>query len=364
MCCFLYTTMQVFTDEFIKLLSPELQQRARSATAIDALQMLDCLKPQQRSSALRGIEGEGEVFDQLEKGLQNYKVELVSSTARSGDITITGNNGLRMMVDVKNYTSNVPTKEADKFIRDVEHRNYDTAILLSLNTRVTGYKAIQFDVLRTPQRTVHFAILQSNSPAVLLEIVQLLFQMCELRMTTLGDQREWMLERFSDLEQVMRKIGEARQNLSTSVQALHNILQGATESMIHVELDACRIIGELRSGIRAETYTRAKIDELDLKPTTHIVVQKAKQWKLSADRKKIQCQYGSHTMRIGLMKTTSDTIEITDVDTAAAYLNVPHCQKWNYAPQSKTLSTVIDSVTLDTLLNILTLDDGAESDSG
>lgn len=346
--------MQVFTDEFIKLLSPELARRVRAASTAEVLQLVEQnWKIQQRSSVLRGIEGEGEVLDQLSK-LQGFKVEAVGGNARSGDIVVSKlDSGLRMMIDVKNYTSNVPTREVDKFIRDIAYRNYDTAILLSLHTRITGYRPVEFDQMRTPQRTVNFAMLQTSSPAVLLEIVELMFAMCELRATTLGDKREWMVERFSDLEQIIRKIGETRQGLATAVQTLQNILSQSTESMIHIELDACRIIAELRSGIRAETYTPAPIDELDLKPYTHVIVQHTQDWKLSNDRKKLRCTAGARSIQIGLMKTTCDTIEIDGVDTTVAYRCVPNCIKWNYAPQSKTLSTVVDHDTLDALLGIL-----------
>jgi hypothetical protein len=350
--------MQVFTDEFLSVVDSDLAARLRKLPLSEALQLVDCCKKVQKSSSLRGSEGESLVFEYLEKNLPKiYKVVQVNSTGRSGDIVVTCvENNVRLMIDVKNYTGNVPTKEVDKFIRDIEHRNYDAAILLSLNSRVTGYKAIEFDTVRTPQRTVHFGVVVSSSQAVLLEMLELLFAMNELRLSTLGDNHEWMIERFGDLEAVAQKIGETRKTLAGAVHTLQQMFNTATEDMIHIELDACKIIAELRAGIRGTNYTHTLRDDLgELEPCTEYVINHTAEWQMSTDRKKIKCRAGGIGIQIGIMKSVSNTIEMSGVAKALAFQNVPQCSKWNYAPLTKTLTTVIEPNTMDCIVEILSL---------
>lgn len=41
------------------------------------------------------------------------------------------NNNYNTMIESKNYTNPVPTKEVEKFINDMKSKNYDSGIFIS-----------------------------------------------------------------------------------------------------------------------------------------------------------------------------------------------------------------------------------------
>jgi hypothetical protein len=93
-----------------------------------------------RASSTRGQEGE-EWFDELVitkttwGGLLNTSKQ-AHATDRSGKI-----GKCNVLFEIKNYTSTVPTKELDKFARDMEENsNYPFGVFISRNTGITGMK--------------------------------------------------------------------------------------------------------------------------------------------------------------------------------------------------------------------------------
>jgi hypothetical protein len=72
----------------------------------------------------------------------NYEVINTAKQGKAGDFVITysvGNVKKTCLVDIKKYTSSVPKKEVEKFYEDLSYGNYDAGLLLSTNSKITGY---------------------------------------------------------------------------------------------------------------------------------------------------------------------------------------------------------------------------------
>jgi hypothetical protein len=88
------------------------------------------------SSALLGAQGEARVYELL-RGTP-HAVRGVAHRARSADMVVETARGRRIYVEVKNYASAVPEKEARKFRRDLGARGADAGVLVSLSSKIVG----------------------------------------------------------------------------------------------------------------------------------------------------------------------------------------------------------------------------------
>jgi hypothetical protein len=89
----------------------------------------------EKSSANIGIIGEKEVEKMLE---ERYNVENTAKTGKCADLLVTL-NGVRVLVEVKKYSSSVPTKEIEKFYRDMDaNSSINGGVMISLTSKITG----------------------------------------------------------------------------------------------------------------------------------------------------------------------------------------------------------------------------------
>jgi hypothetical protein len=74
---------------------------------------------------------------------QKYQVESVARVKHSGDIMII-HRGVRMLVEVKNYSTNVPKVEVAKFEQDLERSPAALGLFLSIRSAISGVGSFQF----------------------------------------------------------------------------------------------------------------------------------------------------------------------------------------------------------------------------
>lgn len=89
--------------------------------------------------------GEAAVVDMLKP----YVINNTALMPHAGDISITY-KGKPFLVEVKNYSSTVPTKECEKFIRDIETSYCAGGIFISLNTKITGKESLTLEYTNKP----------------------------------------------------------------------------------------------------------------------------------------------------------------------------------------------------------------------
>jgi len=95
------------------------------------------LKGSKGSSSALGSRGEEKVFELLQR---TRRVRDVSRSAHSADLICDSRAGA-VYVEVKHYTSNVPSAEIDKFLRDLRERDAPAGVFLSLTSSIVGQRA-------------------------------------------------------------------------------------------------------------------------------------------------------------------------------------------------------------------------------
>lgn len=88
-------------------------------------------------SAKKGGISENIIMENICKYFPEAEVSSIGFESGKGDILVRISN-ISIMVEVKNYKLNTPTKEVDKFHRDLINNEYDASILVSINSGITG----------------------------------------------------------------------------------------------------------------------------------------------------------------------------------------------------------------------------------
>ena len=93
-----------------------------------------------QASVIKGAVGQSDFFELIKEYTSWTGIEDTSKTSHAADLRGYIDK-VETMFEVKNYTSDVPTKEVVKMIRDMEtHSNISYGVFVSMNTGITGKK--------------------------------------------------------------------------------------------------------------------------------------------------------------------------------------------------------------------------------
>lgn len=97
------------------------------------------------NSSKKGKLGEKCLTEYLDEVLskEEYNIHDTAGIAKSGDRIITKRD-FTCMIDSKNYSKNVPSKEIEKLERDMIERGIQAGILISFDSGITGYTNLDF----------------------------------------------------------------------------------------------------------------------------------------------------------------------------------------------------------------------------
>ncbi|HEY4480473.1 MAG TPA: hypothetical protein VI821_00055 [Candidatus Paceibacterota bacterium] len=157
------------TEKLSKVASNAIE--AASAQIAEYSQTLfSSIKQQRRDvAASRGETGEEYVLNVLTP----YFAANLTRTSHCGDIQI-GCNGAVVMIEVKNYTSPVPSREVAKFVEDVRNIRPIGAVMISLNTNITGVKgAFVRDFVLTDGAAIPVVYVTGDKPEAIVLAVEI-----------------------------------------------------------------------------------------------------------------------------------------------------------------------------------------------
>ena len=124
----------------------------------EVLSAIQNIKLMLGGSANKGKAAEGSILSSLLKFFPDTEIDATGYESGKGDIVMNFRD-FKIMIEVKNYSINVPTREQDKFHRDLISNDYKAAIMVSCNSGIVGHTN-QFDYKNIGDK---FAIYLSNS---------------------------------------------------------------------------------------------------------------------------------------------------------------------------------------------------------
>jgi len=192
-------------------------------------------------STAKGRVGEN-LFENWMKEIKTWATEKVATKGHSGDFEITHyDTKATVLVDVKKYSTSVPTKEQEKLWEDMQSRGIRLGLLVSMDSGIAKKRpGVDMEV-----RAGHVMLFLSNATDnkewlfVCLEILRLQ-QSCATKfdldayLAPLKDVIELAKAATGDAEKLekdlVKRLGEHRASVAERTQQIQRILKGMMES--------------------------------------------------------------------------------------------------------------------------------------
>ena len=98
------------------------------------------------NSSKRGEVSEEVIYDFFKEKFKEYCYDKKSHIAHSGDGELISPSNMKCLVEIKNYTNSVTSKEIEKFIYDMAYTGNTFGLFISLQSNIVTKKGIQFDI--------------------------------------------------------------------------------------------------------------------------------------------------------------------------------------------------------------------------
>lgn len=116
---------------------------------------IEKLTESNNKSVLKGSMGENFVAGVIKGNFPDYTLLDMSKVAEASDYHLVLPSGDIFMIEVKNYSNVIPTKEIVKFKRDMIKNGSKIGIFISLNTGITGKKRFDIETLNHKQKILY-----------------------------------------------------------------------------------------------------------------------------------------------------------------------------------------------------------------
>lgn len=110
------------------------------------LMLCDLLNIKNNSSK-KGKLGESLAMNSLKKKYPDWKIENTTGTAHESDLFAYSDNYGKILYEIKTYSSNVPSKEIQKFKDDMITTNSKYGIFVSQTSGIVGKKLIDYEII-------------------------------------------------------------------------------------------------------------------------------------------------------------------------------------------------------------------------
>ncbi len=110
------------------------------------LMLCDLLNIKNNSSK-KGKLGESLAMNSLKKKYPDWKIENTTGTAHESDLFAYSDNYGKILYEIKTYSSNVPSKEIQKFKDDMTTTNSKYGIFVSQTSGIVGKKLIDYEII-------------------------------------------------------------------------------------------------------------------------------------------------------------------------------------------------------------------------
>jgi hypothetical protein len=195
----------------------------------------------------------GEMFESTFKDFVGFDLINKSNETAKGDFHLKFED-FDILVDSKNYTSKVPTKEVVKIKRDLkanEHINF--AWLVSMNTDITGYdkSQIQFEWIQGTQCVCYINnLLGSEKPN---EILRNAWFMCKTLYKIVIDEK-LDVSQIKNLNDKLLTLREKVIPIKKRIKELKGFIGNMTEVCENIDSDIRNILNEETTTILDENY--------------------------------------------------------------------------------------------------------------
>jgi hypothetical protein len=252
---------------------PVLEPMAGLKDTIDGI--LRCTQKSQRLGEL----GEDIVAEQLKSAFPADDFEIVSQEGHQADIhanfVVGSGQAMKALVEVKLHSADVPTKEVEKFRKDLKKTGFRFGVMVSLTSRLAGI-AGPLHLEETPEYLAVFVPNAGLDGHRLLSAVAMLkaiimYQARTAQIIPTGAiEQAWtrLNDELNELKEIAAEVHDLRDSLQAGQQSLSGIFANLTEQAISAECRLHYALNRIANRLAEELATLPRTTEaIDLVPS-------------------------------------------------------------------------------------------------
>jgi hypothetical protein len=209
-------------------------------------------------SAVRGLQGEDMFESMLSEFMpSDYTCENVAKSGKMGDFILTHkshktNKKYKLLVDIKNYRSTVPSKELDKFYRDLNINHVHGGFMISLHSKIVGQsKTIVFETYNADRGAIPTLLAQTNTPLAIVELIKLMFHIIEIKDISYNNitRKGELISNINQLNDHIGLITSCRDILTTTRGVMEKSLDEIMMKLMTCEYTFIAKINQINNGL-------------------------------------------------------------------------------------------------------------------
>lgn len=206
------------------------------------------------NSTKKGKLGEEFIYNIIKNKFKDYAIKITRGIPHSGDAIITlpskknDNTKNKIMIEIKNYNSNVDTDELDKLLFDMDHMNIHYSIFLSLKSAFVGKKRLEIKTYnyKSNKNIIIFVPYAIDDPNKIENAIVVMERLIELETENINDHI------YDNISNYLQEIG----NIYEKINRLKN-------NFVLMENNINKQLSDHYKSIREyELYTKDTIDKV------------------------------------------------------------------------------------------------------
>jgi len=186
-------------------------------------------------SVLKGNLGENFVSMVIKNNFPDFTLVDTSKVAGASDYHLVMPNGDIFMIEVKNYSSPVPSKEIVKFKRDIIKNGSKIGIFVSLNSGIIGKKRFDIETLNHKQKILYIPNCGSDGSAIIWSIL-LAKELVNNQLDGLSINQEKIIEIYDNFKFVYNKFCKIKHSIKDSKDAIENQLNKLLQEALELDI--------------------------------------------------------------------------------------------------------------------------------
>ena len=230
------------------------------------MDMVETFTGKTKTSQSKGAIAENFIEDTLVKEFPNDTVDRCSGTAHEADMQLLSTEHPKIIIESKNYTSVVQSKEIDKLKKDMETTNIQFGLFISLNSKITGKKHMEIERF-DDKLIMYISNIGFNRDFITMSVKTMIQISKIVNQQETSISKELIADKISNVIMGLQKLSDISASLSRTRSALQeeecnirNSLDNIHAAYINNEADIKRIINQIEKEINTELCTISDIN--------------------------------------------------------------------------------------------------------
>lgn len=233
-------------------------------------------------STHKGQIGENYVLNTLREAYPNAHTESTVSVSHQSDIQFKQKNEPDILIEIKNYSNTVPSKEVEKFKNDLKNTGYKYGIFMSFNQKISLIHN-KIEIEKYEDITILYGSCLNYDKASILMPIEFINYLSKTDVSKSNINMSYLSETcdnicisvkeldelYNTLDKNTEKVKKERRTIMSSLDCIHTTL-------IDSQIECNRIINKIKSKISNEISQFLEVSSIDIQQDFNFLSEKTK----------------------------------------------------------------------------------------